>query len=100
MNKLEQTYHFELTYDNVDFTVEEVLLKVKSWRNKFWWDKVSYLISEEITWILGIFSIKNKKLTIYITWWRHSSILCNILWIEFHKDKIKYQKDLFKLNFL
>ncbi len=94
----EHTYTFELDYDKVDYTVDTVLKKVTDWQKNFWGERVSYLISDEITWILWIFKIKSKKLKIYITGWRHAKVLCNMLWMKFNPNKYKYQKDLFQLD--
>jgi len=100
MSTTEYVYIFELDYDKVDFTVDTVMKQLDKWKENFGACKVSYIITDEVLWILGIFKARNKRLKIYLQGWRHAKILCGILWIKYDQNKYKYQKDLFHLDFL
>ena len=95
-----QTYSFELDYDKVDFTVDTILKHLKKWQENLWGEKVSYIVTEEVMGILGLFKVSTKRLKILINWWRHAKILCNLFWIKFNPNKYKYQHDLFQLDLL
>lgn len=90
-------YSFSLSYGGKSPIIDTIIEKLKNWQENLWWEKVSYYVGEETFWVLWFIRVSSSVLNISITWPRHASLICRMLWMEFDNDKLEYQKDLFNL---